>query len=473
MAHLDAYIRVSKVAGRSGDSFISPELQRQQIEEYAKRHGHTLTIHDPELDVSGGKMRRAILDQVLARIRSGQTDGMIVAKLNRFARTLIGGLVVLDQIKEMGAVLVTVAEDIDFSTRSGRLQGNILLSIAQDELDRYREEWADAQRHAIENGVYTASAVPKGYDKDDHRRLIPNADAPTIKLAYKMRGEGRSLREIGEMLSEKLPESAWTNQMVERLFTTRVYRGELIRDKLKNAKAHKPLVSEREWQLANNGVKKRAERTKQENLLTGVIRCAACSHTMTPTYSTTKGGRIPVYKCRGAKHSYGKCPAPSSITRARVDAYVEQAWREQMADVQIVGTRDSRVIDTAAQKVADAEEELRTFAGDLTARKALGPQMYAEAMESRSAALQEAQRGLQEAMAENGGDAPTLDSYDAASVSDKREMIAATLDAVFVRRGAMRAEAPDRVLIRWHGELKHELPGRGRRIGQMPAPVEW
>jgi hypothetical protein len=37
---LDGYIRVSRVGGRSGDSFISPDLQRQQIARHAQLHGH-------------------------------------------------------------------------------------------------------------------------------------------------------------------------------------------------------------------------------------------------------------------------------------------------------------------------------------------------------------------------------------------------------------------------------------------------
>jgi site-specific DNA recombinase len=473
MAHLDAYIRVSKVAGRSGSSFISPELQRQQVEEYAQRHGHTLTVHEPELDVSGGKMRRVILDRVLQRIKDGQTEGIIVAKLSRFARTLIGGLTVLQDIQAAGGTLVTVAEDIDFSTRSGKLLGNILLSIAEDELERHREEWADAQRHAVERGIYTASKVPAGYDKDSSRGLVSNDDAPVVKLAYEMRGRGESLRVIAEMLSEQLPGHAWTNQAVERLFTTRVYRGELVRGDLRNAEAHEPIVNEREWQLANNGVKRRATRVKRENLLTGVIRCAACSHAMTPTYSTTNGGRnrIAVYKCRGARHSYGKCPEPSSITRAKADAYVEQAWREQMAGVVIVGTPGND-LDAVTRRVTDAEDELRAFASDHTARRTLGAQMYAEALEGRSAALQDAQRALTEAMSESAG-APSLDSYEGADVADKREMISATLGAVFVRRGAVRGDATDRMLIRWHGEIEDNLPGRGRRVGAMPVPVVW
>jgi NOL1/NOP2/fmu family ribosome biogenesis protein len=48
---LDELVRVSKVAGRSGESFIAEELQREEIDRWA--HGKDVEIirHEPELDV--------------------------------------------------------------------------------------------------------------------------------------------------------------------------------------------------------------------------------------------------------------------------------------------------------------------------------------------------------------------------------------------------------------------------------------
>ena len=45
--------RVSRVGGRGGDSFISPELQREQIALAAKREGLTVVDVLEELDASG------------------------------------------------------------------------------------------------------------------------------------------------------------------------------------------------------------------------------------------------------------------------------------------------------------------------------------------------------------------------------------------------------------------------------------
>ncbi len=47
-------VRVSRVSGREGESFASPDEQRQRIEAECERDGLDLLDVIPEMDVSGG-----------------------------------------------------------------------------------------------------------------------------------------------------------------------------------------------------------------------------------------------------------------------------------------------------------------------------------------------------------------------------------------------------------------------------------
>jgi hypothetical protein len=49
----DGYIRVSRRAGREGDSFISPEVQRKKIADWAKLHEVEIVQWWEEIDQSG------------------------------------------------------------------------------------------------------------------------------------------------------------------------------------------------------------------------------------------------------------------------------------------------------------------------------------------------------------------------------------------------------------------------------------
>src|SRR5206468_166999 len=80
---LDAYVRVSDVRGRSGDSFISPKEQEERCRALATARGYKVGDVFSDMDVSGGKMRRPELDRAIARIEEGVSGGIIVAKLDR------------------------------------------------------------------------------------------------------------------------------------------------------------------------------------------------------------------------------------------------------------------------------------------------------------------------------------------------------------------------------------------------------
>ena len=492
--NLDAYIRVSDTRGRE-DDLISPELQAGKMDEYGQAPGHTLTMHPPELDVSGGKMQREVLDQILDRIRKHESDGIIVSKLNRFARTLLGGLQVIQEIEAAGGTLISVADNIDLSTPTGKLVTRILLSVAEMELERIREEWSDAQRSAVTKGVCTASAVPPGYtktpktDKDHPRMLVPNADALAIKRAFQMRGTGSSISEIAAMLNAQAPYKAptrkpkptakgkkpkepkrpttvgqWPLTTVGRLFTNRVYRGELIRGTVTNPTAHKPIVTEQEWQAANSIPKRTSPRAGSDptapSLLTGLIRCAGCGYAMTPVHSVTPraGGataRVAVYKCKG-KHSTGRCPASSSIKRDRADAYVLEAWREQMAKLERGGAVRTPEVEAVVEEIANLKDELAQFAADITLRDALGPDGFREQVDTRVANIADAEKRLRILSGQASVVAPTVAKWDDMDLPSRRKVLAGSVDVVYCRRGEAagraHASADDRLRILWRGD---------------------
>src|SRR3954451_14526410 len=95
---LDIYVRVSDVRGRIGESFISPKEQEQRCRALAKARGYKVGQVFTDLDQSGGKMERPELDNAIARIKGGASGGIIVAKIDRFSRTMLGGLATLEEI---------------------------------------------------------------------------------------------------------------------------------------------------------------------------------------------------------------------------------------------------------------------------------------------------------------------------------------------------------------------------------------
>ncbi len=465
---LDAYVRVSKVRGRSGASFISPEVQRGQIERWAKAHGHTLTWHEPELDVSGGSMSRPIFGRIMERVRTGQSDGVIVAKLDRFARTLVGALSTLEEFERHDAVLVSVAENLDLSTPMGKAFLRILLVFAELERDRISESWGTATDNAVARGVHIAKFTPVGYEKGADKRLAPSAEAPAIREAFLMRGAHMTRTEIARRLDEIAPRpngGRWTTAKVERVIKNRVYMGEAYRGKAVNPNAHPAIVSTAEWQAANLAPVRAAHRSSKPNLLGGIVRCAGCRYVLAPqVYGWGKTKPTQAYRCREI-HGAGACPEPASIPRGTLDRYVETVWRAQMSQQALAVRQDTDALQVATMALTAAEEELATFASDLTARRVLGDTYHA-ALEARAAAVNHAQGDLQRA-AVSAPNAEAVERYADLPIEERKRILGSSIDAVIVKRGSIRDPIEDRVTILWRGEGPDDLPRRGRDNGPV------
>src|SRR4051812_43944250 len=138
---VDGYVRVSRVAGRSGDSFMSPKLQREQIGMWARLRRARVGWIFEELDESGGRPDRPQLEQAIARVASGDTDGIVVAHLDRFGRSLLDALLLIERIRSVNGVFVSVEEGLDLSTDVGKHASHILFSLAEWQLDRHRRTW--------------------------------------------------------------------------------------------------------------------------------------------------------------------------------------------------------------------------------------------------------------------------------------------------------------------------------------------
>ncbi|HEX2015334.1 MAG TPA: recombinase family protein [Solirubrobacteraceae bacterium] len=475
---LDAYVRVSRVGGRSGDSFISPELQREEIERWATARRASIVWHEPELDVSGGSMDRPIFGEIMARVAAGESDGIVVAKLDRFARSLVGALATVRELEECGAVLVSVQDNIDLSTPTGRAFMRILLVFAELERERISENWANATASAISRGVHIANRAPFGFDRVD-RRLVPNADADAVREVFRRRSQGAGLAELARLLDQLAPRpqgGVWTRPMVRRMIGMRVYRGEAHWGGLSNLEAHEAIVTLQQWQRAQAARAATPKQGKEPNLLGGIIRCAGCRYLMSPSNvgNGGSGAKITTYRCR-ARHAAGICPEPATITRARADRYVEEAFLAGIAGDRVTSVAAERAdVAAATEALAELESELAVFAADARARSALGDRRYHDALTTRVAGVQSAQREVDRLLAEapSAGQPGLIEQWSDFSTDERRRVLTNALDAVVIRRGPATVALGDRIKILWRGDGPDDLPRRGRDNGPV-RPLAW
>jgi site-specific DNA recombinase len=477
---LDGYIRVSRVAGRGGESFISPKVQRDTIEGYAKLHGHEIVCWGTDLDQSGGKLDRPEFQKTLARCRSGETDGIIAAKLDRITRSLSGLSQLIDEATAGGWTLIAVDFGLDLKRREGQLVANVLASVAQWELATRRDGWEQAQASAVERGIHVASRTPTGYVKRKDKRLEPDpAAAAVIRELFRRRARGDGWTTLARFLDESgvrgpYGNGAWTPSATAKMIANRAYLGEARSGQHVNESAHAPLVSRAEFEAAQGDRTVASARIGDGLMLQGVARCAGCRYVLKPdTMRGRNGERLGIYRCRG-RHAAGRCPAPASIMARVLDPYIEEAFIAALGPTGPLAeaVASTKALDAAVAALEDAEAELAAYRDEPGIMTAIGKDRFLEGLEARAEVVRVAQAKLNEARqqnAMNGHDATTpgalVEAWPTLTIAEKRALLTASLDAIFVRSaGGANVPVADRTLLLWRGEGPADLPRRGHRV---------
>jgi len=443
------YVRVSRVAGRDGDSFISPDVQRDTIDALAT--GKRLRVVDviEDLDQSGGKDDRPGFQRAIELVERGKVDVIVCAKLNRFARNARGAIDAIERVERAGGRVILGDCDVDPSTPTGKLVRGFLFLVAEWELDVARESWATAKSVALANGKKLSTVAPIGYAFDEsHRLVVDDQTADAVRELFRLRAAGAGAGELVGVLAERTGRTYYP-QSIGHIIGNRAYVGEVVYGNAVKVGAHTPIVTETEWLAAQREPRKRLKRTGTKSLLSGIVRCSGCDRPM----GLDRSGDVPIYRC--PRIAGRPCPAPASIACAGVDELVADAvlaWAhaEQLDEQPVDAGDDDELIALREleRRQVDALETFAITSADL--------KLDAGAVEKGLAARQEALRDTRERLA----DLEDSDTSAAVRTSlrelwpeldtgERRRLIGSVVDVVLVDRRipGKRAAVVERVTL--------------------------
>lgn len=176
------YTRKSTEEGLE-QNFNSLDAQRDACENYIasqKSEGWLMTGERyDDGGFSGGNLERPGLKQMLADVRAGQIDIIVVYKIDRLSRSLGDFAKLVDLFDQHKVTFVSVTQAFNTTTSMGRLTLNILLSFAQFERELAGERVRDKIAASRQRGIWMGGMPPIGYDVSE-RKLIPNLEEAQI-----------------------------------------------------------------------------------------------------------------------------------------------------------------------------------------------------------------------------------------------------------------------------------------------------
>ena len=128
------YMRVStKGHGQTTDT------QALALREYAERREFQIVCEYRDEGISGSKDSRPALDRLMKDASARKFDVVIVARFDRFARSVSHLLRALEEFSHLGIDFVSLSESIDTSTPMGKMIFTVLGAVAELERNLIKE----------------------------------------------------------------------------------------------------------------------------------------------------------------------------------------------------------------------------------------------------------------------------------------------------------------------------------------------
>src|SRR5664280_2022056 len=175
---LGIYARVSTLIGQS------PEMQLAELREYSSRRGWEIFSEYVDLGISGSKESRPELNRLMADAHRRNFDVVLCWKVDRFGRSLKHLVNALADLDSYGVAFVSLRDNLDLSTPTGRLMFQIIGAMAEFELSLTKER--------VKCGLVNARANGKQLGRP---RRVTDGDR-----ILQMKAEGASLREIANAM---------------------------------------------------------------------------------------------------------------------------------------------------------------------------------------------------------------------------------------------------------------------------------
>lgn len=322
------YIRVStSVQAKKGESLST---QRQQIVDYAKNNGWQLEHIYGDKGISGAKIEHRInFKKMLEDAKQGKFNVIVFTKLSRFARNTREFLNLFDELKDYGITLVSIKENFDPSTSTGKVIATILASFAEWERETIREQMLENKMARWrEKRIFNGRPPYAYYWNKQRKQLEINEEEAEIyhSIVDMYLNQKMSFQDIVLKLKEdgiKCKRAYWSSTTISYTLKNPAYYGKYVVNKYiyedgpngagtKRTKKTKEssehisypipaLISKNQWDKIQKQTKFNKLKSKRSNktadlIMRDVLICGRCGGRVKPKIGNKKkDGSVPRY----------------------------------------------------------------------------------------------------------------------------------------------------------------------------------
>ena len=282
------YIRVS--TQEQADEGYSIGEQEDRLKKYANLHSWIVYKVYSDPGVSGAKIDRPALKQLIKDVEKNKISKVLVYKLDRLSRRQKDTLYLIEDIFNANNVdFISMTEQLDTASPLGRAMIGILATFAQLEREQIKERMQIGMDARSKEGLYHGGGYdPVGYDYIDGKLVVNEYEALQVKKIYELYLDGWGITTIVNYLkkhgyTEKY--GAWSDSAVRSVLFTDIYTGVITWKGNTYEGQHEALIDKETFEkvkaIKEARAKENSERYnphpfKRTTLLGGLIWCGNC-----------------------------------------------------------------------------------------------------------------------------------------------------------------------------------------------------
>ena len=125
------------------------ENQKLRLVEYAEQNGYEYEVFG---EVESTRKTRPVKQSLLGKLRAKEFDAVVVYKLDRWARSSTELILDTKELIDKSIGFVSISDNLDFSTASGKLHFQILCAFAEFERSLISERTREGLNRAKQQG---------------------------------------------------------------------------------------------------------------------------------------------------------------------------------------------------------------------------------------------------------------------------------------------------------------------------------
>lgn len=348
------YTRKSSEEGLE-QSFNSLHAQREACEAYIKSQGHegwklVKTAYD-DGGFSGGTMERPAVKRLMADLKQGLIDVVVVYKVDRLTRSLADFAKIVEILDGHDASFVSITQQFNTTSSMGRLTLNVLLSFAQFEREVTGERIRDKIAASKRKGMWMGGNLPLGYDVQNRQLVINEAEAETVRNIFRRYAELGTVSSLqADLKQQGIVSKVWTSATGKMrggatysrgalyyLLRNQIYRGRITHKNEFFDGQHAPIVDRALWDQVQNRLS--ANRSGADRVLSTASRSSLAGllhddrgNAMSPSHTKKADGRRYRYYVSQAILQNNRARAgtiarvPAEAIERLIDVEIRRIW---------------------------------------------------------------------------------------------------------------------------------------------------